>query len=174
MLQTCQQGIPLALEISSLNWCKTSWFGTQWRVTQLFGFRHGAGRVRRKTLVGQNSYKRSSQERQNPARGWVLHRPRGAQSPSEKVWQRLAKPARGSEFRAISLGTMVLPVRWVKRCKKNGAQCSPNSSCSSFFNRRSNLLNAIIAHPLAPILEEEAHSFARSALDPENRFATAT
>ena len=107
------------------------------------------------------------------ARGCVLHRPRGAQSTSEKVWQRLAKPARGSEFRAISLGTMVLLVRWVKRCKKNWAQCSPNSSCSSFFNRRSNLLNAIITQPLAPILEEEAHSFASSVLDPENRFATA-
>ena len=61
-----------------------------------------------------------------------------------------------------------------KALQKKWAQCSPNSSCSSFFNRRSNLLNAIIAHPLAPILEEEAHSFARSALDPENRFATAT
>ena len=34
--------------------------------------------------------------------------PRGAQSPSEKVCQRLAKPARGSEFRASLTATMVL------------------------------------------------------------------
>ena len=34
--------------------------------------------------------------------------PRGAQSPSEKVCQRLAKPASGSEFRASLTATMVL------------------------------------------------------------------
>ena len=36
------------------------------------------------------------------------------------------------------------------------------------------MFDAIITQPLAPILEEEAHSFASSVLDPENRFATAT
>ena len=40
--------------------------------------------------------------------------------------------------------------------------------------RRPHLLDAIVTHPLVPIVEEEAHPFARSVFDPENRFATAT
>ena len=53
---------------------------------------------------------RQTRHRLRTKRCWdnkPLVSPRGAQPPSEKVCQRLAKPARGWEFRAISLVTMV-------------------------------------------------------------------
>ena len=60
VLQTCQQGILRAFHITKLDF-----FGTQWRVRQLVRFRHAAGRVRRKTLVGKHGDRQSSQDKQN-------------------------------------------------------------------------------------------------------------
>ena len=94
VLQTCQQGILRAFHISRLNFV-----GPQWRVRQLVRFRHAAGA-------------------------------RQAQNACRQTWRQAiiagkAKcPARGWEWRAISLGTMVLLVRWVGRCKKEEAKLS--------------------------------------------------